>query len=103
MAIEVYAGKPILYGCGDFISDYEGIGGREAFRPDLTLAYFVNLDDRDHRLRSMEMVPFRLQKFRLVRASEEDAAWLRVCLDRECRRFGRHVLLSGQNTLTLSA
>ncbi|WP_208760221.1 CapA family protein [Mesorhizobium tianshanense] len=24
LAIEAHAGRPILYGCGDFINDYEG-------------------------------------------------------------------------------
>jgi poly-gamma-glutamate capsule biosynthesis protein CapA/YwtB (metallophosphatase superfamily) len=28
-ALEVYKGKLILYGCGDFLNDYEGIGGFE--------------------------------------------------------------------------
>lgn len=102
LAIEVYADKPILYGCGDFINDYEGITGHEAFRPDLTLAYLVELDDNSHRLRSVEMVPFRLHKFRLVRASKADVAWLCETLDRECGRFGRHILPGRQNTLMLS-
>jgi poly-gamma-glutamate capsule biosynthesis protein CapA/YwtB (metallophosphatase superfamily) len=31
--IEVHRGKLILYGCGDFINDYEGIGGYEHYRP----------------------------------------------------------------------
>jgi poly-gamma-glutamate synthesis protein (capsule biosynthesis protein) len=39
-AIEVFRGKLILYGCGDFINDYEGITGYEAFRGDLGLMYF---------------------------------------------------------------
>ena len=26
-AIEVYEGRLILYGCGDFLNDYEGIAG----------------------------------------------------------------------------
>jgi len=30
--IEVYKGKPILFGCGDFLNDYEGISGYEDFR-----------------------------------------------------------------------
>lgn len=34
-AIEVYKGRLILYGCGDFINDYEGIAGYETYRPDL--------------------------------------------------------------------
>ena len=102
LGIEVHAGRPILYGCGDFINDYEGIRGFEELRPDLTLAYFVDLEDQSHRLRSLEMVPFRLHKFRLARASETDAAWLRETLDRECSSFGRGVRLSELNTLVLS-
>jgi poly-gamma-glutamate synthesis protein (capsule biosynthesis protein) len=32
MGIEVYRDRPIMYGCGDFINDYAGIGGYETFR-----------------------------------------------------------------------
>jgi len=39
--IEVYRGRLILYGCGDLINDYEGIGGREAFRTELALLYLA--------------------------------------------------------------
>ena len=39
--IEVYRGKPILYGCGDFLNDYEGIAGYEEYRSHLVLMYFV--------------------------------------------------------------
>jgi len=39
-AIEVFRGRLILYGCGDFITDYEGISGYETFRGDLALMYF---------------------------------------------------------------
>src|SRR5512145_763756 len=42
-AIEVYRQKLILYGCGDFIDDYEGIGGHEEFRSDLALMFFPML------------------------------------------------------------
>ncbi|TIU25760.1 MAG: hypothetical protein E5W34_04895 [Mesorhizobium sp.] len=60
------------------------------------------MDDVSHSRLRMEMVPFRMQKFRLVRASEVEAAWLGQTLDRECRRFARRVRLSDQNTLILS-
>ena len=39
--IEVYKNKLILYGCGDFLNDYEGIWGYESFRGDLGLMYFA--------------------------------------------------------------
>ena len=31
MGFEVYRDKLILYGCGDFLNDYEGIGGYQPF------------------------------------------------------------------------
>jgi poly-gamma-glutamate synthesis protein (capsule biosynthesis protein) len=102
LAIEVHAGRPILYGCGDFINDYEGIRGYEEFRPDLAVAYFLAIDDGDGELLGLELVPFRLQKFRLVSASARDAVWLEETLGRECRRFGGHVRLTKDNTLALS-
>ena len=45
--IELYRGKPILYGCGDLVTDYEGIGGHEAFRGDLGLMYFASFERGD--------------------------------------------------------
>jgi poly-gamma-glutamate capsule biosynthesis protein CapA/YwtB (metallophosphatase superfamily) len=101
MAIEVHAGRPVLYGCGDLINDYEGISGHEAFRPNLTLAWFVDYDRAARRLRGLEMVPFRLRKFRLERLHGKDAAWLADTLDRQCRRFGHRVGLTGAETLAL--
>ncbi|MDW6023851.1 CapA family protein [Mesorhizobium sp. BAC0120] len=102
LAIEVYAGRPVLYGCGDFINDYEGIRGYEEFHPDLAVAYFLETDDHSRRLLGLELVPFRLKKFQLVEASARDALWLEKTLDRECRRFGGHVRQTGENTLALS-
>ncbi|MHC4180350.1 MAG: CapA family protein, partial [Planctomycetota bacterium] len=48
--IEVYEDCPILYGCGDFINDYEGIRGYEEFRGDLSLMYLPCLDRGSGRL-----------------------------------------------------
>lgn len=87
-AFEVYRGKPIFYGCGDFINDYEGIGGREEYRPDLVLMYFPTLEPGTGRLRALEMVPLQMRRMRLQRASREDAEWLKRVLNREGRRFG---------------
>ena len=43
MAIEVHAGKLILYGCGDFINDYEGIGPQGSLRDDVACLYIATL------------------------------------------------------------
>lgn len=93
-AIELWNGTPILYGCGDFLNDYEGISGEEEYRPDLALAYRLTLR-RDGALEGLELLPFRIAKFRLARASAEERQWLAATMDRECRRFGAHVALDG--------
>jgi poly-gamma-glutamate synthesis protein (capsule biosynthesis protein) len=89
--IEIYRERPILYGCGDFLNDYEGIGGHEAFRPELCLMYFPTLDAASGRLQGLAMVPLRVRRFRLQRAVEEEARWLQRTLERESRAFGTRV------------
>jgi poly-gamma-glutamate synthesis protein (capsule biosynthesis protein) len=91
--IEVHRGRPIMYGCGDFLNDYEGIAGYEDYRGDLTLMYFLNLGSADGRLLALDMAPFRIRNFRLNRAGRDDAEWTRETLDRECRAFGGAVAL----------
>lgn len=83
LGLEVYRKKLILYGCGDFINDYEGIRGHEALKPELALGYFVDFDECGDLRERFEMVPFRRRKFRLERASSQDTAWLAEVLDRE--------------------
>src|SRR5437870_3092487 len=48
--IEVFKDCLILYGCGDFLTDYEGISGYESFRSDLALMYLIELDSRTGQL-----------------------------------------------------
>jgi poly-gamma-glutamate synthesis protein (capsule biosynthesis protein) len=43
LAMEVHRGRLILYGCGDFLDDYEGIAGYEEYRGDLGLIYFASV------------------------------------------------------------
>jgi poly-gamma-glutamate synthesis protein (capsule biosynthesis protein) len=100
-AIEVHEGRPILYGCGDFLNDYEGISGHEEFRSDIVLAYFVTLDQASGRLRRLDMTPFRTRRFRLERVARRDAKWVRSTLDREGRKLGTRVELASDGTLAL--
>lgn len=99
--IEVYRGKPILYGCGDLINDYEGIGGRAEFRPDLGLLYFVSLDAASGTLSRLRMVPVRRRRFRLDRGSEEEARWLTETLNRQSAPFGTRVERDREGRLSL--
>ena len=94
-AVEVYQSHPIFYGCGDFINDYEGISGKEAYRDDLAVAYFPTLRLRSGELIRLTMAPLQIRRFRLQRPSATDHAWLTATLDREYRRFGGGVATRG--------
>jgi poly-gamma-glutamate synthesis protein (capsule biosynthesis protein) len=100
-AIEVYRNRPILYGCGDFIDDYEGIRGYEEFRDDLVLMYFPTIRAADGTLTALEMVPLQIRNMRLNPASTADRAWVSKRLDRECRRFGTRIGVGSDGTLRL--
>jgi poly-gamma-glutamate synthesis protein (capsule biosynthesis protein) len=95
LGFEVHRGRPILYGCGDLINDYEGIRGYEAYRGDLGLLWFLDLDLEAERgqLRALTMAPLRRRRLRLERAGPEAAGWLRAVLDRESRAGGVRVAL----------
>jgi poly-gamma-glutamate synthesis protein (capsule biosynthesis protein) len=91
--MEVFRGKLILYGCGDFLDDYEGISGHEQFRDDLVLMYFPTIDAATHTLIGLQMAPMRIRNFTLNRAAPEEIRWLSDTINRESRRFGVHVEL----------
>jgi poly-gamma-glutamate synthesis protein (capsule biosynthesis protein) len=99
--VEVYRDRPILYGCGDLINDYEGIEGYEEFRDDLSLMYFPRLDGASGRLLAFEMVPMQIRQFRLRHASAGDSRWLAETLDRVSAPLGCGVGLSAEHNLTL--
>ena len=89
--IEIYRGKPILFGCGDVIDDYEGIGGHESFRGDLRLLYLTCTDSATGELISLRMIPLRVRRMQLERASQADAEWLRTTIEHTSHRFGIRV------------
>lgn len=99
--IEVYRGRLILYGCGDFIDDYEGIAGHERYRDDLRLLYLVTVESGSGELIGARMVPLQAQQMRLRHASREDAQWLRGVLDRVSRGLGVRVDLDTDGMLAL--
>jgi poly-gamma-glutamate capsule biosynthesis protein CapA/YwtB (metallophosphatase superfamily) len=102
IAIEVYRNRLILYGCGDFLNDYEGISGYEEFLDDLTMMYFASVDLRSGNLLDLDMVPLKIQRFQLVHASTEDTDLLLETLDRECRRFCTRMIRNADGRLACS-
>jgi poly-gamma-glutamate synthesis protein (capsule biosynthesis protein) len=99
--IEVYKHKPIFYGCGDFLNDYEGISGYEEYRDDLALMYFVSMEPSTGRLTRLHMIPTQTRRFRVNRATTKDAKWLRDRLNREGKKLGTRVELNDDETLSL--
>lgn len=100
-AIEVHRNRLILYGCGDFLNDYEGVTGYENFRDDLALMYFADVDPEDVDLAALEVVPLQISRFRLAPASSDDIEWMRGTLDRESSRFATTVVTSSAGRLAV--
>lgn len=101
MGMEVHNNKLIMYGAGDFINDYEGISGQEAYRGELTLMYFPQVNGETGELNALKMVPMEIKNFRLNKATEEDAQWMENVLDREGQKLGTSVRREDDNTLWL--
>jgi poly-gamma-glutamate capsule biosynthesis protein CapA/YwtB (metallophosphatase superfamily) len=99
--IEVHRGKPVLYGCGDFLNDYEGISGNEDFRDDLGLMYLLSMEPTTGELMELRMIPTQIRHFRINRASQTDLMWLRDRLDRECKKLGTRLELGSHNEFSL--
>ena len=101
-AIEIYRDRLVLYGCGDFLNDYEGIDGYERYRDDLALMYFADLDPTSGSLHALKLVPLQIKNFRLSIPSWRDIEWIQQTLDGECQQFGTRVVLDSERQLVVS-
>jgi poly-gamma-glutamate capsule biosynthesis protein CapA/YwtB (metallophosphatase superfamily) len=100
--VEVYRGRLILYGSGDFIDDYEGISGHEEYRDDLRLMYFPTVRPESGELATLAMVPLQVRRMRLHQASTPDSSYLCQVLDRISRPFGSRIARTAENVLQLA-
>ncbi|MGO9474880.1 MAG: CapA family protein [Rhodomicrobium sp.] len=98
-AIEIYRGKPILYGCGDFINDYEGISGHEGYRGDLSAMYFADIGEADGTLEALTVVVFQMRRFRLRQASMRDVRWFQAEMNRHSQDYGVRFSLNRNGSL----
>lgn len=99
--IEIYRNKLILYGCGDLLNDYEGIGQLGAFRADLGLMYFPTLNAHTGDLEQLVMIPTHIRRFQITSASDADTVWLTNCLNNICAELGTRIT-SKEGQLTIS-
>ncbi len=100
-SFEVYHDRLILYGCGDFLSDYEGITGYEMYRGELTLMYLPQVDSRDGRLASARLVPMQVRRLQLNHASPAEARLLQLLLNRLGEPFTTQVESADDNSMNL--
>ena len=98
--IEIHRGRLILYGCGDFIDDYEGIGGHDRYRAELTLMYLPTFERDTGRLVALRMVPMRISRMRLGQVSAADLGWMRTTLEDISRPLGALVDVMEDGTLS---
>lgn len=91
IGMECYQGRTILYGCGDFLNDYEGIHGHEEFRAGLALMYFIDVSGDRGRAQQLEIVPMSVRQMRLLHAGAAESDWLAAKLDEVSRPFETRV------------
>jgi poly-gamma-glutamate synthesis protein (capsule biosynthesis protein) len=74
--VELYRRRLILYGCGDLIDDYEGIGGYGEYRDDLRLLYLATVDPGSGRLTGLRILPLQARRLRLHRCGAADTEFV---------------------------
>lgn len=100
-AMEIYKDRLILYGCGDLLNDYEAIPGHEEYRPNLSCMYFPVIKPSGA-LKTLQISPMKIHRFRLHRANENERNWLSKRLGRECRKLGTGIELTENGRMRLT-
>ena len=100
--LEVYQNRLILYGCGDFLTDYEGISGYEMYRGDLALMYLAQVEPGQGWIKSARLVPMQTRQFRLNHAPAPEAQWLCSLLNRLGAPFQTQVQWDENHSLNLT-
>ncbi len=98
---EIYREKLILYGCGDFINDYEGISGYEEYRSDLVPMYLLQMNEASGTLTAATVVLFQMRRFRLQRASLDSVRWFQSRMNRQSQNFAAQLLRNEDDSLSL--
>ena len=101
LGIEVYKQKPIIYGCGDLLNDYEGIEGYESFKPRLGFLYFLTVDITSGDLTALRLEPTEVKRFQITRPNKRNVRWLQKLMNSEGEQFGTRVVASEEGTLEL--
>ena len=93
-AIELHAGRPILYGTGDLINDYEGIAdspSEAALRPELGTMAFARFSAATGACSELLLRTTRMRRLRVQRADSDETATVCAILNRESAQFGTRI------------
>lgn len=99
--VGLHRGKLVLYGCGDFLNDYEGISGYERYRGDLTLLYLALVDPADGTLVELRATPMQIRQLRPRYATPADRLWLFDTLARISAAAGARMRLGEDGRIHL--
>ncbi|OAP56561.1 hypothetical protein AYL99_09740 [Fonsecaea erecta] len=96
--VEIYKGKLVVYGCGDFVDDY---AIEPNFRNDLSAIWKVSVEERTEKtkgeseleVKRLEVYPNRIERFqaRLLKRDDPDHEWVEQTFRRLCDQFGTQV------------
>lgn len=100
--VELYHDGVIFYGCGDLITDYEGIGGYEEFRPDLSFLCLVDLEVQTGKVKAVYLIPMQICRFRLHEASDDNRLWLFKRVNALGQPFATGARWDAEGTLALT-
>ena len=99
LPFEVYRGRLILYGCGDLVNDYEGLGPHRHFCSDVACLYAVRLHAATGELIALDIVVLQRRRLRLGPAQPEAFEWLLGLLVPGCQALGTRLRVSLPNRL----
>lgn len=94
--VEVYKGKLIIYGCGDFVDDY---AVSPQYRNDLSAIWRVSVEKPKNgpggklQVKTLEVFPSRIKRFQanLLKKDERDHEWVMKRFGMLCKGLGTEV------------
>lgn len=101
LGMEVYKEKPVLYGCGDFINDYEGIDAQQIFREDISMMFFITLNTTSRELINVTLVPLIKYQFSLKNPSIDDIKHMESDLNQMEKQFKSRVKRNQKDAFSL--
>lgn len=99
LPFEVHRGRLILYGCGDLVNDYEGLGPHRHFCSDVACLYAARLQADTGQLVGLDIRVLQRRRLRLGPVQPEAFEWLLGLLVPGCEALGTTLAVRPPNRL----